>query len=54
MSSFFWKLSLDHPMEIEHGDQWLASLGEVGAFILAFPETLKQQPTWQAAGRFLG
>jgi hypothetical protein len=45
----FWNRTLDHPIEIEHGDQWLATLGDVGTFILALPETLKQQPSWQAA-----
>ena len=45
----FWNLPLDHPIEIEHGDWWLATLGDVGAFILDLPETLQQQHSWQAA-----
>jgi hypothetical protein len=44
----FWNLPLDRPIEIEH-DQRLATLGDVGTFILALPETLKLQPSWQAA-----
>jgi hypothetical protein len=45
----FWNLPLDHPIEIEHGDRWLATLSDVGAFILDLPETLQQQHSWQAA-----
>lgn len=45
----FWNLPLDHPIEIEHGDRRLATLGDVGAFILALPETLQQQHSWRAA-----
>ena len=45
----FWNLPLDRPIEIEHGDQWLATLGDVGTFILALPDTLKRQHSWQAA-----
>jgi hypothetical protein len=44
-----WNLPLDHPIEVEHGDQWLATLGDVGTFILNLPETLQRQPSWQAA-----
>jgi hypothetical protein len=44
-----WKLPLDHPIEVEHGEQWLATLGDVGTFILDLPETLKQQHSWQVA-----
>jgi hypothetical protein len=43
-----WDLPLDHPIEIEHGDQWLATLGDVGAYILALPEALKRQELWHA------
>jgi hypothetical protein len=45
----FWNLPLDRPIEIEHGGQRLATLRDVGTFILALPETLKMQPSWQAA-----
>jgi hypothetical protein len=45
----FWSLPLDHPIEIEHGDRRLTTLGDVGAFILDLPETLQQQHSWQAA-----
>ena len=44
-----WNLPLNHPIEIEHGDQRLATLGEVGAYILALPETVKRQELWHAA-----
>ena len=44
-----WDLPLDRPIEIEHGDQRLATLGEVGAYILALPETLQSQELWRAA-----
>jgi hypothetical protein len=44
-----WNLPLDHPIEVEQGDQWLATLGDVGTFILNLPEALKQQRSWQAA-----
>jgi hypothetical protein len=44
-----WNLPLDHPIEVEHGDQWLETLGDVGTFILNLPETLQRQRSWQAA-----
>jgi hypothetical protein len=44
-----WDLPLDRPIEIEHGDQRLSTLGEVGAYILALPETLQRQELWRAA-----
>jgi hypothetical protein len=42
-----WDLPLDRPIEIE-GHQRLATLGEVGAYILALPETVKRQELWHA------
>jgi hypothetical protein len=45
----FWNLPLDRPIEIDGGDQRLATLRDVGTFILALPERLKLQPPWQAA-----
>jgi hypothetical protein len=44
-----WDLPLDRPIEIEHGDQRLSTLGEVGAYILALPETVQRQELWHAA-----
>jgi hypothetical protein len=44
-----WDLPLDRPIEIEHGDQRLSTLGEVGAYILALPETMQSQELWRAA-----
>jgi hypothetical protein len=44
-----WDLPLDRPIEIGHGDQRLSTLGEVGAYILALPETLQSQELWRAA-----
>jgi hypothetical protein len=44
-----WDLPLDHPIEIEHGDQRLATLGDVGTYVLALPEMVKRQELWQAA-----
>jgi hypothetical protein len=44
-----WNLPLNRPIEIEHGEQRLATLGEVGAYILALPETLQRQELWHAA-----
>jgi hypothetical protein len=44
-----WDLPLDHPIEIEHSDQRLSTLGEVGAYILALPETVQRQELWHAA-----
>jgi len=45
----FWNLPLDHPIAIDDGNQWLATLGDVGTFILALPETLQRQHSWQSA-----
>jgi hypothetical protein len=45
----FWDLPLDHPIEIKQGDRRLATLGDVGSFILDLPETLQQHHSWQAA-----
>jgi len=44
-----WNLPLNRPIEIEHGEQRLATLAEVGAYILALPETLQRQELWHAA-----
>jgi hypothetical protein len=44
-----WDLPLDRPIEFEHSDQRLATLGEVGAYILALPETVQHQELWHAA-----
>jgi hypothetical protein len=44
-----WDLRLDRPIEIGHGDQRLATLGEVGAYILALPERVQHQELWHAA-----
>jgi hypothetical protein len=44
-----WDLPLDHPIEIEESDQRLATLGEVGAYILALPETVQDEELWHAA-----
>jgi hypothetical protein len=44
-----WDLLLDRPIEIEPGDQRLATLAEVGAHILALPETVQRQELWHAA-----
>ena len=43
-----WDLPLDRPIEIESGHQRLATLGEVGAYILALPEAVKRQELWHA------
>jgi hypothetical protein len=48
LSGECWNLPLDHLIEVEQGDQWLATLGDVGTFILDLPETLKGQRSWQA------
>jgi len=48
-----WDLPLDRPIEIESGHQRLATLGEVGAYILALPETVKRQELWHAAAETL-
>jgi hypothetical protein len=44
-----WNLPLDSPIEIEHRDHPLATLGEVGQYILSLPETLQRQELWQVA-----
>ena len=44
-----WNLPLNRPIELEHGKQRLATLGEVGAYILALPEALQRQELWHAA-----
>jgi hypothetical protein len=44
-----WNLPLNRPIEIENGAQRLATLGEVGAYILALPDTLQRQELWHAA-----
>jgi hypothetical protein len=44
-----WDLLLDRPIEIEPGDQRLATLAEVGAYILALPEAVQRQELWHAA-----
>jgi hypothetical protein len=44
-----WNLPLDTPIEIEHGDHWLATLGEVGEYILSLPETMQRQELWEVA-----
>jgi hypothetical protein len=44
-----WNLSLNRPIEIEHDHQRLATLGDVGAFILALPEKVRRQELWHAA-----
>jgi hypothetical protein len=49
LSERSWDLPLDRPIEIEHSDQRLSTLGEVGAYILALPETMKSQELWHAA-----
>lgn len=48
-----WDLPLDRPIEIEHGDQRLSTLGDVGAYILALPETVQCQELWHAAAETL-
>ena len=44
-----WNLPLDTPIEIEHGDHWLATLGEVGEYIISLPETMQRHELWQVA-----
>jgi hypothetical protein len=48
-----WNLPLDRPIEIENGHQRLATLGDVGAYILALPETVQRQELWDAAAETL-
>jgi len=48
-----WNLPLERPIEIEHGDKRLATLGEVGAYILALPEAVQCQELWHAAAETL-
>lgn len=43
-----WNLPLDHPIEAERGGR-LATLGEVGQFLLALPDALRQRESWQRA-----
>ena len=45
----YWNLPLDRPIEIDDNEQLLATLGDVGTFILALPETMRRQHSWQAA-----
>lgn len=47
-----WNLPLDHPIEAERGRR-LATLGDVGEFILALPEALRQHESWQSAAKTL-
>jgi hypothetical protein len=42
-----WDLPLDHPIEVEGGR--LATLADVGAFILALPEPVRDAPIWVRA-----
>jgi hypothetical protein len=44
-----WNLPLDSLIEIEDGDHRLATLRDVGMFILSLPERVKGQELWQAA-----
>jgi hypothetical protein len=46
----FWNLPLDHPIEAERGGR-LVTLGDVGEFILALPEALRQHESWQSAAK---
>jgi hypothetical protein len=48
-----WNLPLDCPIEIEHGDRRLATLGEVGAYILSLPQSVQRQELWYAAAETL-
>jgi hypothetical protein len=45
-----WNLPFDHPIEAGRGGR-LATLGEVGQFILALPDALRQHESWQRATR---
>src|SRR5215469_6986973 len=45
-----WNLALDHPIEAMRGRR-LATLGDVGEFILALPEALRQHESWQSAAK---
>jgi hypothetical protein len=45
----FWDEPLDRPIEIGQGDQCLATLGDVGTFILDLPEALQRQHAWRVA-----
>jgi hypothetical protein len=45
----FWNERLDRPIEIGQGDQCLATLGDVGTFILDLPEALQRQQAWRDA-----
>ena len=43
-------LPLNHPIEAERGGR-LATLGEVGQFILALPDALREHELWQSAAK---
>jgi hypothetical protein len=43
-----WTITLNRPIEIEDSHQRLQTLGEVGAYILDLPETVKRHELWQA------
>ena len=45
-----WNLPLDHPIAAGRGRR-LATLGEVGEFILALPDALRQHESWQSAAK---
>jgi hypothetical protein len=42
-----WDEPLDRPIEIGQGDQCLATLRDVGTFILDLPEAQQQQHAWR-------
>jgi hypothetical protein len=48
-----WDLPLNHPIEIGQDDRRLATLGEVGAYILGLPEAVKRQELWCAAAEIV-
>jgi hypothetical protein len=43
-----WNLRLDHPIEAGRRGS-LRTLGDVGEFILALPDALRQHESWQSA-----
>ena len=45
-----WNLPLDHPIEAERGRR-LATLADVGEFILALPQALRQHESWKSAAK---
>jgi hypothetical protein len=51
MASEQWNLPLDNLIEIDDGDHRLATLRDVGMFILSLPEKVKGQELWQAAAQ---